>query len=104
MKNTTTVVSMAATGNDTGGGALPAISPDGSTIAFVSTGTNLTVGDNYLTNPFTNGPVLNLFVYDVPGQMVSLLSFAEGSKDAANADVYPGSPAISADGAQIRGP
>jgi Tol biopolymer transport system component len=59
------------------------------------------VGDNYLTNPFTNGPVLNLFVYDVPGKTVSLLSSAEASNDAANADVYPGSPAISADGAQI---
>ena len=101
MTNTTIVVSKAAIGNDTGGGASPAISPDGSTIAFLSTGTNLTVGNNYLTNPFTNSPVLNLFVYDVPGKTVSLLSGAEGSNDAANADVYPGSPATSADGAQI---
>lgn len=88
---TTTRVSVSSDGaqaND--GSGSPAVSADGSTIAYASTASNLVAGD-------TNGSA-DVFIFDVATGTTTRVSVAsDGSQS--NSDSYE--PAISADGSRI---
>lgn len=82
--------------------AFPTMSADGTTIAFLSTATNLDDSVSYAVTPVVGGPpIYNAFVYDVPVDTIAIASSSVDGSTGANADVYPSTLSLSGDGHQL---
>jgi hypothetical protein len=95
----TTLVSHTASSTTGGADAAsfdPVVSPDGSSVAFVSFATDLVAGQSAPAGTQFS----NVFRYDVASGTVSLVSGSGGSATA-TADGFSDSPAVSADGSRV---
>jgi Tol biopolymer transport system component len=93
--NTTTLISRATGAGGAAGNrrsSSPAISADGTRVAFMSNATNLDAADANLLN--------SIYVRDLGADTTALVSRATGA-DGASADAYSSGPAIDADGSRV---